>query len=443
MLSPAMPSLRPGSRVLISALTAGVLTAGCSATSGPPPAAGGSAATATASAAARPRSTASTAARPASIAGPVKGQSPYGPPPVGYAPWPEAERDATHTSAAPVRGPLTGHIRWKAHLGGAISAGPSIGPGGTIYVSTIAGVLHAIDPADGRDLWTFNGHGRVGWDLSTTAAVLPDGTVVWPGPRHMLFGLSPRGKLLWALNVGGVPLSPVVAAPDQVYVMTMSGVLSAIDVNGPKTGARWTIKLGRQSFGSAVIRPDGVIETTVDHRLVAVSDDGSAARLLWQFAVPREVEVSPAVGSSGITILGTDDGFEYGISPAGRLLWKDATHTLSFSSPAVTKGGLAYYGDNFGVLTIASAATGSVVRTLDAHPGADQKSDNIWTSPLIDSAGDVYYGTTGGEIYGHSAAGRRLFAIPTGAIVASYPALSARGDLLIGSANGYLYSVGR
>ena len=61
----------------------------------------------------------------------------------------------------------------------------------------------------------------------------------------------------------------------------------------------------------------------------------------------------------------------------------------------------------------------------------------------MDSAGDVYYGTHGGEIYGYSPSGSRLFAIPTGKTVDSYPALSATGDLLIGSDNGYLYSIGR
>ena len=39
--------------------------------------------------------------------------------------------------------------------------------------------------------------------------------------------------------------------------------------------------------------------------------------------------------------------------------------------------------------------------------------------------------------------GSQLFAIRTGRTVDSYPALSATGDLVIGSDNGYLYSIGR
>ena len=386
---------------------------------------------------------AGTGTGPEAVAGPVKGATPPGPPPSGYAPWPEAEHDAVHTSQAAVRGPRTGHVRWKANLGSAVNAGPSVGADGTIYEATDAGYLYALSPADGHRLWRFDGRGAVGGDdLSTTAAVLPDGTVVWPGPRHTVFGLDAQGKEQWAVHVSGVPLSPVIASPTEVYVMTASGVLAAIQVDGAKTAARWTLKLGSQSFGSPVIRRDGVIETTVDNCLVAVRDEGDTARKLWQFTVRRKVEVSAAVAASGTAVLGTNDGFEYGISASGRELWKHATRSPSFSSPAVTSAGTAYYGDNSGVLTIAAAATGAVTRSLDAQPGDNTPRANIWTAPLVDSAGDVYYGTNGGDIYGYSPSGSRLLTIRTGKTVNSYPALTATGNLLIGSDNGDLYAIG-
>lgn len=342
-----------------------------------------------------------------------------------------------------MRGPQTGHLRWKAQLGDAVTQGPSIGADGTIYESTDAGILHAINPANGHDEWTFSGGGRIGGDLSTTAAVLPDGTIVWPGPRHLVFGLSARGHREWSVNVGGVPLSPVIAGPTDVYVMTFSGVLTALRVAGTQTVVRWKLKLGRQSYGSPVVRRDGVIETTVDDSLVAVRDHGGTARQLWRFTVPKSVEVSPAVSAAGITVLGTNAGFEYGVSPAGRQLWKHTVGGPSYSSPAVTSSGSVYYGDNSGVLAHAVTATGAVIRSFAAQPGNTTPAANIWTAPLVDSAGDVYYGTNGGHIYGYSSRGTRLFAITTGQTVASYPALSARGDLLIGSANGYLYAIGR
>lgn len=413
---------------IVVVVAAGLLASACAAASGP----GAAAAKGLAS-------SGLASSGPAS-----SGPAPSGPAPGGYAPWPEAEHDAAHSSQAAVRGPQSGHIRWKTDLGSPISPGPSVGPDGTIYEATDAGDLYAIDPSNGHRRWKFNGHGVIGGDdTSTTAAVLPDGTIVWPGPRHLVFGLDARGRRQWAVHVGGVPLSPVIASPATVYVMTTSGILAAIDVRGARTAVRWTLRLGHQSFGSPVVRRDGVIETTVDHSLVAVRDEGETARELWRFAVPKQVEVSAAVAGDGTAILGTNDGFEYGVSASGRQLWKHATHSPSFSSPAVTSSGTAYYGDNGGTMTIAAAATGMVTRSLDAQPGVSTPEVNIWTAPLVDSAGDVYYGTNGGEIYGYSRRGSQLFAIHTGRTVDSYPALSATGDLLIGSDNGYLYSIGR
>jgi hypothetical protein len=180
----------------------------------------------------------------------------------------------------------------------------------------------------------------------------------------------------------------------------------------------------------------------VDDSLIAVRDEGDTARELWTFTVPRQVEVSPAVAADGSAVLGTDDGFEYGVSASGKQLWKHAVNSPSFSSPAVTASGMAYYGDNGGTMIISAAATGSVSRSLSAQPGTATPKVNIWTAPLVDSIGDVYYGTNGGMIYGYSPRGSQLFAIQTGKTVDSYPALSATGDLLIGSDNGYLYSIG-
>jgi len=349
-------------------------------------------------------------------------------------------RAVAHTSQAAVVGPQAGTVKWRAQIG-PTSEGPSIGSDGTIYEASDAGVLHAINPGTGRDQWTFDGHGPIGGDLSTTAAVLPDKTIVWPGSRHTVFGLSPQGQRLWSVDVGGVPLSPAVQSSTDVYVMTGSGSLDAIRVTGGKAVIRWALRLGKSSFGSPVIRHDGVIETTVDDSLVAVKDEGGKAKEAWRFTVGKQVEVSPAVSSDGTTVLGTDDGSEYGVNAAGKQVWKHAINIFSYSSPAVTQNGTTYYGDNSGLLTVANVATGAVTRTLSADPGS-AKPGNIWTSPAIDSKGDVYYGTNDGHVYGWSAGGTRLFTVTTGKTVSSYPALSAQGDLLIGSDDGNLYDIG-
>lgn len=253
-------------RMFVVALAAGLVTAGCNSGSGTGKA----------------------------VTGPATGPAPSGPAPEGYAPWPEAEHDATHTSQVALRGPQTGHVRWKVDLGSPISPGPSVGADGTIYESSDAGVLYALDPATGHEVWRFDGAGTIGGnDTSTTAAVLPDGVIVWPGPRGTVFGLSSQGRQLWTVNVGGVPLSPVIASPTTVYVITTSGVLTAIEVDGANSGVRWTMKLGTQSYADPVVRGDRLIEATVDDSLIAVHDDGGGAHELWTFTVPLRWRCRP------------------------------------------------------------------------------------------------------------------------------------------------------
>jgi outer membrane protein assembly factor BamB len=374
---------------------------------------------------------------PESVRGTARGLAPSPVALGNYSAWPEAECDGRHTATSAVVGPQTAHLKWRVDLGGPVTEGPTIGPDGTIYEASDSGVLHALDPRTGRSKWTYNGGGPlVGGDLSTSSAVLPDGTVAWPGPLDTLFGLSPAGALLWKLHLSGQPLSPVVANDTNIYVMTATGTLSAIKVSATGAAGRWSIPLGTVSYGSPVIRPDGVIETTVDDSLVAIKDNGASATQLWRTTITKAIEVSPAVTTTGLTVLGTNDGNVYGVSSSGKLAWKHPIDTYSYSSPAVSPNGDTYIGDNHGNLSVLTAATGASVQVDHAPVG------QIWTAPAVDGRGNVYFGTNSGNVYGFSASGRQLFDLDTRGLVASYPALSASGDLLIGSHSGYLYSIG-
>ena len=125
--------------------------------------------------------------------------------------WPLAIHDAMHSGSNTATGPTTGHIRWTRDLGANVTPGPVVAADGTIYSATNAGVLHALDPVTGADRWTYDGGGAYGGDLSTSPAVLADGTVLWPGPRSRLFALTPAGALRWSEEFDSQLLSPAVA----------------------------------------------------------------------------------------------------------------------------------------------------------------------------------------------------------------------------------------
>jgi outer membrane protein assembly factor BamB len=354
----------------------------------------------------------------------------------GTAPWPEALHDAAHSAGSSTVGPSTGHLEWSRQLEGSITPGPSIGANGVIYVATNGGVLHALDPATGTDLWTFNGGSPITGetDLSVSPLVLPSGSLLWPGPDDTLYELSSTGQSLWSHRFSAMVLSPVLAGTT-VYVELMSGTLWQLQIGTGLPTLGWSLSIGHSSFGSPAVGHGGEVITTADKSVVAVLDHGASGTIAWRHQTSATIEVSPSVGPNGDVYVTANDGSAYRLSPHGALEWRRHIGQESYSSSSVSAAGLLYFGDNGGDLNVVRAATGVVVRVDHGHKG-------IWSAQVVDAKGDVYFGTQGGEIYGFSPSGRRLFSVKASGPIDSYPALSGSGTLVIGDEAGMLYAIG-
>lgn len=351
-------------------------------------------------------------------------------------PWPQASHDARRSGASDAVGPQSGHLRWTRTLEGNVTPGPVIGRGGIVYAASNAGVLHAIDGQTGKDLWTYSaGHGY-GSDLSTSPALLDNGTVLWPGPDG-LTALDGRGRTLWNLRVKGQPSSPAVDGT-RVVVGTSDGDVIGVDVT---TGtALWTAHLDGSSYGSVALSPTDAHRAyqTVDDQLVALDDN----RVAWRKGLDELVEVSPAVASDGTVVVGGNAPYERGFSPAGKQLWRYDRRAETYSSPVVTDDGIAYFGDHHGVVTGVDVASGGVVARYlgPTRRPADNRSIGVWTSPVIDAHHDVFWGTRSGHVRGVAKDGRELFDLDVDATVDSYPAL-ADGLLVVGLTDGRLLGI--
>jgi outer membrane protein assembly factor BamB len=351
-------------------------------------------------------------------------------------PWPSALHDSSHTATALVRGPQNGSVKWTRSLGGNITPGPVVAADGTIYVATNTGVLHALNPTTGTDIWTFNGAGPYTGetDLSTSPLLLPSGALLWPGPRDMLYEVSPAGHSLWSHQFAGSVLSPALSG-SKVYVELMSGTLWELNIGGSVPQLGWSVSIGRHSFGSPVIDADGAVITTADSEVVAVKDNGGTGAVRWHHEATADIEVSPSVSSNGDVFVTSNDGSVYRLKSNGTLVWRKHIGQESYSSSSVTNRGFLYFGDNGGVLNVVRATTGAEVER-------DHGVKGIWGAEAIDSHGDVYFGTQGGGIYGYSPHGHLLFHIQASGPIDSYPALSSDGTLLIGDESGTFYAIG-
>lgn len=273
--------------------------------------------------------------------------------------------------------------------------------------------------------------------------MLADGTILWPGPRSRLFALTPAGTLRWSEEFDWQLLSPAVAGDAVVYVMSMAGSLTRLDLTATAPARRWTISVGSSSYGSPAVGPDGTIATSVDNEVVTVLDHGDRAAVKWRYDTGFLVEVSPAVASDGTIVIGTNGHTEIALNADGTERWQYQRDSQSYSSSAITAEGVAWFGDHRGYLNGVRIADGHLVRRvrgLGFRPG-HSSSIGVWTSPVIDRHDNVYFGTRPGHIYGFSMDGRRLFDIDAHNTVDSYPALTADGTLLIGATNGMLYAV--
>jgi outer membrane protein assembly factor BamB len=319
-----------------------------------------------------------------------------------------------------------------------VTPGPVVGPDGTIYAASNGGVLHALNPSTGNDLWTYDsGHTRIGDDLSVSALVLQDGTVVWPTPGNELLALSRAGIKLWSLTLPGQPTSPATVDGHRVYVGDTAGSVTALDIatNGPPNQA-WRVKVGAVSYGSIVVGGGGRLYTTADSALVAIDDTGGQGHIAWR-ADPGDniTEVSAGLAADGTVLLGTNGSQEWAYRPDGTALWH-APRVITYSSPSLTETGLAYLGDHSGTVHVLNVSDGSEAATY-RHSAAQ-----IWTSTIVDRNYHLYYGTQTGHVIGLDPTGRTLFDVDLGAPVDCYPALTADANLIIGDRSGTLVAIG-
>lgn len=236
-----------------------------------------------------------------------------------------------------------GTLKWKYDTGD-INSSPSIGPDGTIYVSSTKG-LYALN-ADGTYKWSkyllFNYY-----DSSPT--IDSNGTIyIGRYGNYNLYAINPDGSIKWEFYSGQSPLYPSIG-PDStiyfssgsyLYALNFSGSLKwklkahdyrtidtypAIDSNGtiyigvkqdkfyainPDGGVKWSFEIGNNSCSSPAISSDGIIYFGAGHFIYALNIDGS---LIWKYEINNYVASSPAISSDQSIYFGSSDGYVYAI----------------------------------------------------------------------------------------------------------------------------------
>lgn len=235
---------------------------------------------------------------------------------------------------------------WHSPVGGVVAGSPTIGPDGTIYVTSHDGGLSAFG-RDGQRRWRF-AMGDRSW---STPAVAADGTIYVGSDDDHLYAVTADGKLKWKLRLGAcdpkgfgpessrcdVDGGPTIGPDGTIYVGSDDHALWAIS---PAGALRWKTVTGEAIRGGAALGADNTIYVgSLDGSIYAIAPDG---KVRWKVAAADKIAATPGVASNGTVLVGAQDEHLYAIAPDGTLLWLLAIPGDVDTTPALARDGTLY-----------------------------------------------------------------------------------------------------
>ncbi len=259
---------------------------------------------------------------------------------------------------------------------------------------------------------------RLDWEYNTESAMYysspaigDSGTIyigtgywlLYSGERENrgLYAINSDGTLSWYYPIDAEVFSPVVGADETIYVQDYANNLYAIHSDGTLS---WKHETTEQSSNVGCATPaigsDGTIYMAgYNKTLYAINPDGS---LRWTY-MPTSgggvLRTSPAIGSNGIIYVAM--GYIlYAVDSEGNLEWSCSMGGVSdvFSSPAIDSAGNIYVGGEG-----SSGADLSYVFSVSPEGTVNWSYEisgdrPVRSSPAIDSDGNIYVGTKAGDV---------------------------------------------
>ena len=294
-----------------------------------------------------------------------------------------ATADVAHLSHTPAAS--HGQAHWQVQTGGVHST-PAV-VDGVVYVSSLDGIVQALDADTGTERWRFEAGGP-----TTSPAVFDDIVFVSGGGR--LYALDAEdGTEAWSATTDGDSLfSDAIVDDRTLYVGGHDGYLYAIN---PSTGdIFWHFRTDDRIWTAPTVAGDLVFARSDDGNLYAV--DTATGEEHWRHQIGWAYEASAAVVADGIVYAGGSCGAIYALdADTGDLCWDVLIPGVVNSTPVVTNGRLFIATElpqRLGAIIALDAATGSQDWQLDVDAGI--------ASPLGLTGETVYIGDAAGTVHG-------------------------------------------
>ncbi|HYF00735.1 MAG TPA: PQQ-binding-like beta-propeller repeat protein [Planctomycetota bacterium] len=277
--------------------------------------------------------------------------------------------------------------------------------------------------------------------LALIAAVAQD----WP-TYHGGFGLDgvadaappDRPALLWRFKAGGAIDLPPVAEGGRVFVLSASGTLHALGLDGREL---WSKPAGKDVKAPIVATAGRVIVGSEDGRLKAY--DAATGDVAWTAKVGDTLQGSPNVvelaeGRRAIIAVSQSDGAIHAVDFAtGGPLWKSAPVDRCDGSPGVGGGRIAM-GSCASALHLYDALKGE--KTADVAFGDDSQV----AGGVAIAGGVAFAGTRGGKVVAVDLAKKAVAWTNADSKkeVFTTPAVAAK-TVVVGSDDGHVYALAR
>ena len=289
--------------------------------------------------------------------------------------------------------------------------------------------------------WSFP-EGSRGGSVRTGVAIGADGTihVGWnddPAQTSHWYALSPRGGILWTVDVPGLTTRgiPAIGADGTLYIGSTIGSAGSLVAVNPGGSIRRILDGLDGISSSPALGPDGTIHVAGGRHVYAIDPQGE---IRWTYEIsPGTFRSSPAVASDGTIYVGGDDHALHAIDRDGSPRWTFKTGDLIRTPPSIGADGTIYVpsydGRLYAVDPDGSERWSVVVRR--PPEGYEGSPVQVNSPPSIGPDGAIY--VLGDGLFAINPDGSIRWHFHTGTSgYRTTPILGADGNVYVGSGRG-------
>ena len=284
-----------------------------------------------------------------------------------------------------------GSLKWAFQTGGEILSSAAISNNGsTIYVGSKDFYLYA-----------FNVNGTIKWKYKTDGPieVSPilnnDGNIMVGANDGCVYTVSPNGLLLGKFCKTGKVITAAVVDNQGVTYVGINNTLYAIN---PDMTQKWACHAFDLPLGASPVLNwnQSIVYYCDNNKVFGIhTEDGS---ILWQsISTPLGISATPATSAGDVNIIvATIDGHIWKMNGYdGSISWIYNTNSICKASPIVGADYTVYVPTAYNKVFALDYSYGEEKFIYNHNDG----NNHFHSSPAMDKEGNLYFGSTSGNIY--------------------------------------------